>query len=127
MTRLGGIKRIRRQVSIVPEPRHRDQRRDDHSIAFGGIANEILAVDGIIHRLAQPYIVPWAPHFPSIENAEHRRQRATVFHHLSKGTRGHSQRLEWAQTGDQVDLTFGSPDELDSLFLAHGVVKDNPL
>jgi hypothetical protein len=55
-------------------------RRDDRPVAFRGIPDEILAVHGDIHRLAQPDISPRAARFAHIEEAKHRHEAATAFH-----------------------------------------------
>jgi hypothetical protein len=52
------------------------QRRYDRSIPFGGIADEVLTVNGIVQGLAQLSILPRTTGFMHIEEAEHVAQAA---------------------------------------------------
>jgi len=58
-------------------------------IPFRCVADEILAVHGQIHRLAQPVVVPWTPPLPHVEEAKHRHESAAVFHHFGIGALSH--------------------------------------
>jgi hypothetical protein len=112
---------------IIPQRLWGKERWNNLPIPLGGIANEILTVDGVVYRLAQPDIVPGTPRLPSIEKAEHRCGRSTFFHHLRRGTLGHPERFQRAQVGDQIDAPVVILHALDRLFVAQRVVKDNPL
>ena len=105
----------------------RDQGWDDYPIAFGTIADEVLAVDSKIHRLTQPHIAPRAPRFAHVELAKHCHEAATVLHHCGKRTFGHPQGVQRIQLTDEVHTAFPSLDQLHGFFLAQRVVKDDPV
>jgi hypothetical protein len=45
--RFVNIKRVRRQVGIIPEALRGEQRRSDHSISFGRISDEVSTIGGL--------------------------------------------------------------------------------
>jgi hypothetical protein len=71
--------------------------------------------------------VPRAARFAHVEHAEHGHEGATIFHHRGRGTLGDPQRIQWAQSRDQIHTAFPGLDHLDRVVWLEGVVKDEAL
>src|SRR5262249_20911181 len=94
LTRFVGIKGIRTQVGIIAEPIDWNEGRDDDSIPFRSIPDQILAIDGEIDGLSQAYIAPWAAFFQHVDHAKHGGEAPTTFHDFGHGTLSHLKRVQ---------------------------------